>query len=64
MFGNSGHLWMYDYKSMQNYLAEAGFKNMKKCKIGDSGIDIFSEVEELHRFIDGDFVEVAIQCTK
>jgi predicted SAM-dependent methyltransferase len=64
MFGNSGHLWMYDYKSMQNYLAEAGFKNIKKCKIGDSGIDIFSEVEELHRFIDGDFVEVAIQCTK
>jgi predicted SAM-dependent methyltransferase len=64
MFGNSGHLWMYDYKSMQNYLAQAGFKNIKKCKIGDSGIDIFSEVEELHRFIDGDFVEVAIQCTK
>jgi predicted SAM-dependent methyltransferase len=64
MFGNSGHLWMYDYKSMQNYLAEAGFKNIKKSKIGDSGIDIFSEVEELHRFIDGDFVEVAIQCTK
>jgi len=64
MFGNSGHLWMYDNKSMQNYLAEAGFKNIKKCKIGDSGIDAFSEVEELHRFIDGDFVEVAIECTK
>jgi predicted SAM-dependent methyltransferase len=64
IFGNSGHLWMYDNKSMQNYLAEIGFKNIKKCKIGDSGIDIFSEVEELHRFIDGDFVEVAIQCTK
>jgi predicted SAM-dependent methyltransferase len=64
IFGNSGHLWMYDNKSMQKYLAEAGFKNIKKCKIGDSGINIFSEVEELHRFIDGDFVEVAIQCTK
>jgi predicted SAM-dependent methyltransferase len=64
IFGNSGHLWMYDNKSMQNYLAEVGFKNIKKCKIGDSGIDIFSEVEELRRFIDGDFVEVAIQCTK
>ncbi len=64
IFGNSGHLWMYDNKSMQNYLAEVGFKNIKKCKIGDSGIDVFSEVEELRRFIDGDFVEVAIQCTK
>jgi predicted SAM-dependent methyltransferase len=64
LFGNSGHLWMYDNKSMQKYLTEAGFKNIRKSKIGDSGIKIFSEVEEKHRFIDGDFIEVAIQCTK
>ncbi len=64
LFGNSGHLWMYDNKSMQKYLAEAGFKNIRKCKIGDSGIQVFSEVEEVHRFIDGDFIEVALQCTK
>jgi predicted SAM-dependent methyltransferase len=64
LFGNSGHLWMYDNKSMQKYLTEAGFKNIRKSKIGDSGIKIFSEVEEKHRFIDGDFTEVAIQCTK
>ena len=55
---------MYDNKSMQKKLHEAGFKSIKKCKIGDSEIDVFSEVEELHRFVDGDFVEVAIQCTK
>jgi hypothetical protein len=55
---------MYDNKSMQKYLTEAGFKNIRKSKIGDSGIKIFSEVEEKHRFIDGDFIEVAIQCTK
>jgi len=64
LFGNSGHLWMYDNKSMQKYLTEAGFKNIRKSKIGDSGIKIFSEVEEKHRFIDGDFIEVALQCTK
>jgi predicted SAM-dependent methyltransferase len=64
LFGNSGHLWMYDNKSMQKYLTEAGFKNIRKSQIGDSGIKIFSEVEEKHRFIDGDFIEVALQCTK
>ena len=64
LFGNSGHLWMYDNKSMQKYLTEAGFKNIRKSQIGDSGIEIFAEVEEKHRFIDGDFIEVALQCTK
>ena len=64
MFGNSGHLWMYDNKSMQKNLAEAGFRNIRKSKIGDSGIKVFSEVEEIHRFVDGDFIEVALQCTK
>jgi predicted SAM-dependent methyltransferase len=64
LFGNSGHLWMYDNKSMQKNLAEAGFRNIRKSKIGDSGIKVFSEVEEMHRFVDGDFIEVALQCTK
>jgi|TARA_B110000305_G_C19087264_1_gene469087 predicted SAM-dependent methyltransferase len=66
LFGNSLHLWMYDEKSMEKYLSEAGFVNIKKCKFQDSGIEVFSEVEELHRFIDGDdgFIEVAFQCTK
>jgi len=64
LFGNSGHLWMYDNKSMQKNLAEAGFRNIRKSKIGDSGIKVFSEVEEIHRFVDGDFIEVAPQYTK
>lgn len=64
LFGNSGHLWMYDNKSMQKYLTEAGFKKIRKSQIGDSGIKIFAEVEEKRRFIDGDFIEVALQCTK
>jgi predicted SAM-dependent methyltransferase len=64
LFGNSLHKWMYDEKSMQKYLFEAGFKSVRKCQFGDSGIEVFSEVEELHRFIDKDFIEVAFQCTK
>jgi predicted SAM-dependent methyltransferase len=64
LFGNSLHKWMYDEKSMQRYLFEAGFKNIKKCQFGDSGIEVFLEVEELNRFIDNNFIEVAFQCTK
>jgi predicted SAM-dependent methyltransferase len=64
IFGNSGHLWMYDNNSMQKYLTETGFKNIRTATIGDSGIKVFSEVEEIHRFVDGDFIEVALQCTK
>ena len=64
IFGNSGHLWMYDNNSMQKYLTETGFKSIRTATIGDSGIKVFSEVEEMHRFIDGDFIEVALQCTK
>ena len=63
-FGNSMHKWMYDEQAMTNYLSEVGFRNIKKCEFNDSGIEAFSEVEDLHRFIDGDFKEVALQCTK
>ena len=55
---------MYNNKSMQKYLTKAGSKNIRKSKIGDSRIQVFSEVEEVHRFIDEDFIEEALQCTK
>jgi hypothetical protein len=64
LFGNSLHKWMYDERSMKRYLLETGFKNIKSCSFNDSNIEVFSEVEDLHRFIDGDFKEVALQCTK
>ena len=64
LFGNSNHLWMYDEDSMKVYLKEAGFKNIERCKYNDSGIVVFSEVEEEHRFVDNDFIELAFQCTK
>ena len=40
---------------MTNYLSEAGFKNIRKCKFNDQGTESFSEVEDLNQFIDGDF---------
>ena len=66
LFGNSNHLWMYDEESLKSYLINAGFKDIKSCKFGDSSIDVFSEVEEESRFIDREFGfrEVAFQCSK
>jgi predicted SAM-dependent methyltransferase len=64
VFGNSLHKWMYDEQSMTNYLSQVGFKNIRKCRFNDSGIEAFTEVEDLYRFIDGDFEEIALQCTK
>lgn len=66
IFGNSIHQWMYDADSMKKYLSNVGFKNIQQCKFGDSGINVFKEVEDKHRFIDENFnfVEVAYQCTK
>ena len=49
---------------MKKYISETGFKNIRKCQFRDSGIEVFSEVEDHHRFIDKDFIEVAFQCTK
>lgn len=55
---------MYDEDSMRTYLKEAGFIKIERCKYNDSGIDVFSEIEEEYRFVDNDFVELAFQCTK
>ncbi len=65
ILGHSKHLWMYDYKSMSKELEMAKFKNINKCKFGDSKIKIFEEVEEEGRFVDNDGMpEICIQCTK
>ena len=41
------------------------FKNINKCKFGDSKIKIFEEVEEEGRFVDNDGMpEICIQCSK
>jgi hypothetical protein len=55
---------MYDEQSMMNCLSEVGFRDIRRCVFNDSGIEAFSEVEDLQRFIDEDFIEVALQCTK
>jgi predicted SAM-dependent methyltransferase len=66
LFGGSRHRWMYDDESLKNELTEAGFINIRKCEFGDSGSEIFSEVEDEDRFHSksGKFKEIAFHCLK
>lgn len=60
LYGNSKHLWMWDYKSLEYELKKAGFKNIRPGKFGDSSDTYFSFVEEEGRFIGG----AAFECQK
>lgn len=50
LFGNSGHLWMWDYEAAAWELAEAGFHNIRHAQFGDSSLARFKEVEEEDRW--------------
>lgn len=60
IYGNSKHLWMWDYKSLAFELKKAGFTDIKPCKFGDSADPMFSFVEEAGRFYDA----AAFDCKK
>ncbi len=65
IFGNTKHLWMYDYNSLSLELKKIGFINIRNCNFGDSQIEVFSEIEEKNRFIDDNGMpEICIECTK
>ena len=59
---------MFDKNSLYNELREAGFDNNKirECEFGDSGLDIFSEVEDKGRFVEsnGELKAIAFHCIK
>ena len=48
--GNSKHLWMWDFESMQEELQHAGFTGIRRAFIGDSSDPLFSEVEAPDRW--------------
>ena len=68
LFGGSRHKWMFDKNSLYDELRDAGFDNNKirECEFGDSGLDIFSEVEDKGRFVEsnGELKAVAFHCIK
>ncbi len=49
-FGNSSHLWMWDFKSMTRELKDAGFIRIRRAEFGDCEDDRFRDVEELQRW--------------
>lgn len=56
--GSSHHLWLWDYPSLADELAAAGFTNIRRATFGDSGIPAFAAVEDESRWSDG----FGIQC--
>ena len=62
--GNSGHRWMYDLELMTTLLASAGFVEVRRCTMGDSGDSKFDSVEVSERFFDSGEPELAIQALK
>lgn len=49
-FGNSAHLWMWDYKSIYQELTYAGFTGVRRAEYGDSGDVMFDKVEDRGRW--------------
>ena len=60
LYGNSKHLWMWDYRSLEYELEKTGFKNIRACKYGDSSDPNYSSVEDEGRFIEA----AAFECQK
>lgn len=58
--GNSSHLWMWDFNSMQSALNDAEFVSVRRCEFGDSADPMFMAVEDRERFINA----VAIEARK
>lgn len=49
-FGNSYHLWMWDYRSLAAELRSAGFSDVRRAQVGDCGDDMFKVVEDESRW--------------
>ena len=60
LVGNSQHLWMWDFKSLDYELRSVGFREVRRCSFNDSADPMFKMVEEPNRFIDA----VAVECMK
>lgn len=49
-FGNSEHLWMWDFDSLRHELAMAGFSAIRRAEYLDSNEDAFAAVEHENRW--------------
>jgi SAM-dependent methyltransferase len=60
--GKSRHLWMYDFAALQSLLDAAGFRDIRRCDIGDCDDPMFALVEDVSRFYEGAERELAIEA--
>ena len=58
--GNSRHRWMWDYPAMEHELRQAGFTNIRRATLGDSGDAHFNAVESRERWEGG----LGIDCRR
>ena len=58
--GNSSHLWMWDFKSMEQELATVGYRNIRRAQLGDSSDSRFHDVEDPGRWDNC----LGIECNK
>lgn len=49
-FGNSAHLWLWDYRSLAHELSQAGFHSIRRAEYGDSEEPAFLQVESKVRW--------------
>lgn len=52
LFGRSRHLWMWDYKGMEQELMAVGFTDIRRAQFGDSPDPYFALVESEGRWKD------------
>lgn len=50
IYGNSSHLWMWDYKGLAGELIDAGFTRVRRAYFNDSSHFDFHEIEDLGRW--------------
>lgn len=51
LLGNSRHLWMWDYKTLEREFIDVGFVDVRRAWIGDSQVSAFDSVEDPGRWI-------------
>jgi SAM-dependent methyltransferase len=58
--GNARHLWLWDFSGLAHELQAAGFRDIRRACIGDSGIPEFIAVESTERWVEA----LGIQCSR
>lgn len=48
--GNSRHRWLWDYRSLERELKDAGFVDVRRASFGDAVDPMFREVEDCQRW--------------